>query len=219
MKIGIFGGTFNPIHYGHLRSAEEAREALGLDQIVFVPCFLPPHKGHKDIAPPEQRLEMLKMAIADNTDFELSRIELNREGPSYSVETFRELRKTYGADKSLYFIIGADSFVEIGLWKNYEELFQLTNLIIVTRPGYMQELGNKSPTSLLPVAIQPRFCYDSTKKILHHDSGMYIHFLETTGFDIASTRVRKCVAERQSITYLLPPDVERYIEEKKLYRT
>ena len=219
MKIGIFGGTFNPIHYGHLRSAEEAREALDLDRVVFIPCFLPPHKGHKDIAPPKQRLEMLQLAIAGNADLELSRIEVDREGPSYSVETFRELRKLYAEDEALYFIIGADSFVDIASWKDYEELFQLTNFIIVTRPGYMQGLGNKSPLSLLPVAIQCRFCYDSIEKILHHDSGKAIHLLETTGFDIASTQVRKCVAERKPITYLLPPEVERYIEEKKLYRT
>lgn len=217
MKTGIFGGTFNPIHYGHLRSAEEAREALGLDRVVFIPCLLPPHKGHKDIAPSSQRLEMLQMAIAEKAAFELSSIEVDREGPSYSVETFRELRKIYGEDESLYFIIGADSFVEISSWKSYEDLFPLTNFIIVTRPGYMEELEHKNPLGLLPVAIQSRFCYDSKEKILHHDSGMDIHFLETTGFDIASTMVRRCAAEGKSITYLLPPEVERYIEEKKLY--
>jgi len=217
LKTGIFGGTFNPVHYGHLRSAEEAREALDLDRIVFVPCFLPPHKGHKDISPPEQRVEMLQIAISGKSDFELSRIEVDRQGPSYSVETFRQLHKLYGEEESLYFIIGADSFVEIASWKDYEELFRLTNFIIVTRPGYMQGLGDKSPLNLLPVAIQSRFCYDPTEKILHHDSGMDIYFLETTGFDIASTQVRKCVAEGKSVTYLLPPEVERYIEEKKLY--
>lgn len=217
MKIGIFGGTFNPIHYGHLRSAEESREALSLDKIVFVPCFLPPHKGQKNISPSEQRVEMLQMAISHKADFEVSRIELDRKGHSYSVETFRELRKVYSDDESLYFIIGADSFVEISSWKDYEELFQLTNFIVVTRPGYMQGFEGKSPSSLLPVAIQSHFCYDSRKKILHHDSGQDIHFLETTGFDIASTQVRKYAAEGKSITYLLPPEVERYIEEKRLY--
>lgn len=215
MKIGILGGTFNPVHYGHLRSAEEVRESLSLDRIIFMPCYLPPHKDGEEVAPPDARLAMLELAIKDNPKFSTSDLELKRGGKSYSIETMKELENIYGESGQLSFIIGMDSFVEIGIWKSYSELFATTNFIVVARPEYM---GKKSPPDLLPVDIRGDFCYDSKSRMMEHSSGRTTCFIKTTLLEISSTKIRKNVAEERSIRYLLPLEVERYVEEKGLYR-
>ncbi len=218
MKTGIFGGTFNPVHFGHLRSAEEAREKLGLDRIIFIPCFLPPHKGDENLADPEKRLRMLELAIEGTPRFEISDMELKRGGKSFSVDTLKKLTAEYGSAEELFFIIGADSFTEIGTWFSYAELFEVTNFVVVARPGYIDNLRDKSPIQLLPVDIQGEFCYDCATKSLKHKSGKTTCFLETTLLDISSTQIRKKVSSGASIRFLVPGTVEKFILEEGLFK-
>jgi nicotinate-nucleotide adenylyltransferase len=218
LRTGILGGTFNPIHNGHLRSAEEAREILNLDRIIFIPCYLPPHKGENDVASPSARVKMLELAIEGNEHFEISDMEIKREGKSYSFETLGELNRLYGKEEELFFIIGTDSFIELGTWKDYEKLFSMVNFVVVARPGYVDSPKDSSPATRLPVEIRADFCYDSQLRLLKHKSGRATHFLETTLLDISSTKMREDISENRSVKYLLPAKVERFIEEKGLFK-
>lgn len=218
MRIGILGGTFNPVHSGHLRIAEEAREALSLDKIIFIPCFIPPHKEEEGIASADARMHMLELAVRDNPFFETSDMELRRGGKSYSIETLTMLRDDYGGSAQLLFIIGMDSYREIGIWKDYAELFNIADFAVVRRPLAFDERDELSPLELLPVDIRDEFCYDPDKRIAAHRSGRLTYFLETTMLDISSTRLRDCLARGKSVKYLMPAEVEAFIKEKVLYK-
>ncbi|MDT8317739.1 MAG: nicotinate-nucleotide adenylyltransferase [bacterium] len=218
MRIGILGGTFNPVHSGHLRIAEEAREAISLDKIIFIPCYIPPHKDEEGMASADARMHMLELAVRDNPFFETSDMELKRGGKSYSIETLTRLRDDYGESAQLLFIIGMDSYREIGIWKNYAELFYIADFAVVRRPLASDEKKELSPVKLLPVDIRDEFCYDPHKRIAAHRSGRLTYFLETTMLDISSTRLRDCLARGRSVKYLMPAEVEEFIKEKVIYK-
>ena len=136
-RVGVFGGTFDPVHYGHLVVAEEVYATLHLTEMVFVPTGQPPHKTHAEITATEHRLEMLELAIASNPHFTVSRVDLDRPGPSYTADTLRLLRKQWGGNTAIYFIIGGDSLEELLSWHNPSDVLrQLTHLVAVRRPGY-----------------------------------------------------------------------------------
>ena len=212
MKLGILGGTFNPIHSAHLRIAEEARDLFDLDRVVFIPAATPPHKplvGELSFA---SRLEMVRLAVADNPQFEVSDMEGVRGGRSYSIDTLRELKGNH-PEAELFFIVGADSFNDISTWKEYEAIFGLCHVISVQRPG-------STITSLaqaLPVAIADQFCDDSSAKRLSHSSGHAVYALDGVLLDISSSHIRQLVSGGRSIRYLLPDAVEHYIKEQRLY--
>lgn len=212
MNIGLMGGTFNPVHLAHLRIAEEARETYGLDRVLFIPAADPPHKPLAGEVPFSDRCEMVRLAIAGNSAFELSDIEGRRGGKSYSIDTIGCFRRQFPADQ-LFFIIGSDSFFEIGLWHRYAEIFRSCNLIVVERPG--RQVAD--PLAALPVAIKGEFGYTSETNRLQHESGLFVHFLKGCPLDISSTGIRHLVATRRSITYLLPSTVETYIKTKRIY--
>jgi len=212
MNIALMGGTFNPIHLAHLRIAEEARESFGLDRVVFIPAGDPPHKPLAGEVPFSQRCEMVRLAIAGNPAFELSDIEGQRPGKSYSIDTLNYFCGLHPDDK-LFFIIGSDSFLEIGLWHCYAEIFRLCNLIVVERPGRPVA----DPLTALPVAIRGEFGYTSEARLLTHESGQFVHFLRGCPLDISSTGVRELVAGGRSITYLVPSAVETYINTQRIY--
>ena len=212
-KIGLFGGTFNPIHYGHLRPAEEIFEAFQLDQVIFIPSADPPHKKKEGILPAPQRVEMVRLAIAGNPHFSLSPIEANRPGKSYSVETLGHFRRDLGPQAYLYFILGFDAFREIDTWKEYTRLFELCHFIIMTRPGFEKEFSPE----LLPVELAEKFCYDPKKGAYIHSSGFWIYPKEITALDISATKIRENLRAGLSITYLLPPAVEALIYQNKFY--
>jgi len=193
MKIAIMGGTFNPIHCGHLISAEEARDGFGFDSIIFVPSARPPHKDRHDIINPEHRHKMAVLATADNPYFQVSRIELDRTGPSYSIDTFRQLQEQYGSETQIAWIIGADSLIEITIWKDFDELLDICHFITTTRPNYN--------ISSVPEYIRRR-----------------VLFFEITAVDISATEIRRRVRENRSIKYLVHKSVEEYIHEHNLYR-
>ena len=212
MKIGILGGTFNPIHNAHLRIAEESRDLFGLERVIFIPAATPPHKPSVGELSFASRLEMVRLATADNPHFAVSDMEGVRGGRSYSIDTLRALALEYPQGE-LYFIVGADSFNDISTWREYAAIFSLCHLICVQRPG-------STITSLakaLPVAIAGEFCYDATAKRLSHSSGHGVYALDGVLLDISSSQIRLLARAGRSIRYLLPDAVEHYIKEQRLF--
>ena len=190
MKLGIFGGTFNPIHWGHLLIAEAAAEALELDRIIFIPCATPPHKQPRVLADARHRLRMVKLAIQGNPRFGCSDIEIRRGGPSYSVETLRQLRHAMPHAR-FYFLIGADSLRELPKWREAPALARLCEFICVARPG------KRKPRTRL--------------------RGLRVQELPGHPADISSSDIRVRLARGASVRYLVPEVVRRYIEKKRLY--
>ncbi len=139
MRIGIMGGTFNPIHYGHLNSAAEITGMFRLEKVIFIPTFIPPHKNVKDIIEPQHRLKMTELAVESDPGFSVSSIEIDRKGLSYSIETINELKRIYSREVELFFIMGIDAFLEIHSWKDVKGLFQSCNFIVSTRPDYRRD--------------------------------------------------------------------------------
>jgi nicotinate-nucleotide adenylyltransferase len=214
MRIGLFGGTFDPIHWGHLRSAEEVREAFDLDRVFFIPASVPPHKRGKTRTPARDRLEMVRLAVAENPRFTVSTVEIARRGVSYSIDTIRHFTETECKGGSLYFIIGLDAFAEIGTWKDFEGIFPLCNFIVTSRPGN----GYASPLRGTSIAVRRLFCYDFKRRIYTHRCGTSLHFLKLTDFAVSASDIRERERHGKSIRYLVPPSVEAYIKNHGLYK-
>ncbi|UCE17645.1 MAG: nicotinate-nucleotide adenylyltransferase [Gemmatimonadota bacterium] len=193
-RIGIFGGTFNPPHLGHLIVAEEVRQQCSLHKIVFMPSARPPHKVHSPLIDSQHRFIMTQLAVRDNPNFEISDMEMKRHGKSYTIDTLKEFRNTYGSHADIFFIMGGDSIFEIDTWKKPEELLGLCHVIVTTRPGF--DLTR----------VNDRF-------------GDRIIFVDVLNIDISSTDIRRRVREGRSILYLVPKGVEEYIRDEKLYLT
>ena len=214
MKIGIFGGTFDPIHWGHLRSAEEVSETFGLDRVYFVPASIPPHKRGQTHTPARDRLQMVRLAVAGNPRFRVSQIEIERPGVSYSIDTVREFRRRLDPSDSLFFMIGLDAFIEISTWRDYEEIFSLCNFIVTSRPGSIES----DPLKGAGIAVKKLFCYDFKQKNYRHRSGTRVYFVELTDIAISASEIRALVRQGKSTRYLGPSSVERYIKRRGLYR-
>jgi nicotinate-nucleotide adenylyltransferase len=212
MRIGLMGGTFNPVHLAHLRIAEEAREICALDRVIFIPAGDPPHKPLAGEVPFDRRSRMVSLAIGSNPFFELSAIEGERQGKSYSIDTIRAFRERFPCDE-LFFIIGSDSFLEIGLWHRFGEIFHACSLIVVERPGSLIN----DPPGALPVAIRGEFRYTAVSRRLDHASGTSVQFISGRPLDISSSEIRRLAAEGRSIRYLVPSQVETYITEQGIY--
>jgi len=195
-RVGLMGGTFDPVHYGHLCAAEEVREECGLEVVYFIPCNLPPHKESRGLTPAEHRFNMVQLATASNPGFAASRVEIERGGLSYTIDTVEEFRKRLGEGTEIYFITGADAIRELGTWKEPERLVELCRLVAVTRPGFrLDDLRAVLPAKLSK-AIEP---------------------LDVGCLNISSTEIRRRVAEGRSIRYLTPPEVALYIANHGLY--
>jgi nicotinate-nucleotide adenylyltransferase len=217
-RIGLFGGTFNPIHMGHLRGAEEIREAFGLQQVIFIPAAIPPHKVTEEVIEAKHRLEMVRLATANNPFFSTTDIELSRPEKSYSIDTIRYFRERH--PDIFFFILGRDAFVEIETWKEFQHLFSLCNFIVMTRPGFQKTLSTSvrvDSDSPLPEALVPVFRYDQEIKGWIHTSGHTLHFKDITVLDISSTKVRELIERGESVRYLIPGEVEAYIQKNRLY--
>lgn len=211
MKIGILGGTFNPVHFGHLHIAEEVLVYCGLDQVWFMPTCQPPHKQLADEVSFRHRLAMVEAAVVDEPRFVACDLEGRRGGTSYSVETLEQLHRQH-PDHQYYFIMGLDSFAEIGLWKNYPRLFELAHLVVTARPGF-----DGSLQQLLPVAIADRFCYDAESENLSHSGGFSVFSVTHTCRDVSSTEIRQLLQAGGDVTGLLPVAVSEYIKQHQLY--
>ncbi|MDT8443770.1 MAG: nicotinate-nucleotide adenylyltransferase [Desulfuromonadales bacterium] len=214
MKTGILGGTFNPIHLAHLRIAEEVQQACALDRLLFVPAAEPPHKDVAGEVSFEHRLAMVKEAIREYPNFQVSDLEIRRSGKSFSVDTLEILRRQDPHGEH-YFIIGLDSYRDIASWKDFTRIFNLTHLVIMTRPGVLLN----DPLEPLPVAAREDFCYDRETKKIRHKSGNNLIFLKETNLNISSTKIRNMLRNGQSIRHLVAPAVADYIQEHGLYQT
>lgn len=187
------GGVFDPIHCGHLFTAEEARVEFKLDKVIFVPCRHPTHKRENNISDPEDRYLMTVLATSNNHFFEVSKVEFDRPGPSYSIDTVKELLKKYNYRVKIFFITGADAFLEVDSWYKSEELIKLCQFVAATRPGYdLNKLDKKF------------------KRI--------IRIMEIPALSISSTDIRRRVKKGRNIKYLVTQEVEKYIYKKELYR-
>lgn len=203
MNLGVFGGTFNPVHLGHLRAAEEVREALGLDRVLFVPAKLPPHKPGRGIAPPDVRLDLVRRAVSGNQGFEVSDRELRRAGPSYSVDTLAELRAEVEPGQRIWFLIGADAYSEIHTWHRYPDLFRLADVAVMRRPP------DPGP-GLPPAGLEGEF--EPTRFGWRHRAGREVRFVPVTLLDISSTAVRYALGQGRSVRYLVPDSVLAELE-------
>ena len=197
-RLGIMGGTFDPIHIGHLQCAEEVREAFGLDGVLFIPAGDPWMKHDRCVTPAEMRYEMCARAVADNPYFDVSRIEIDRPGETYTVDTLRELRAFYPHNVQLFFISGADAIFNIMKWRESDEIPRLAQVVAMTRPGYVLS--------------------DSRQRYMRtHANFGTIMQKQVTALSISSTDLRKRVSQGKSIRYLTPASVAAYIAENGLY--
>jgi nicotinate-nucleotide adenylyltransferase len=199
-RIGISGGTFDPIHLGHLILAEGIREAFQLDKVLFIPSGKPPHKEASEVTDPEHRYAMVGEAVTSNPCFAGSRLELDRYGYTYTIDTLRQLKETYGSETELFFMTGADVVWDLTTWKSIAEVFELCEFVTALRPGYDRQAFHRQVDFL---------------KATH---GARIHTVEIPLIGVSSTDIRMRVRNGNSIKYLVPEGVERYIMSKGLYR-
>ena len=212
MKLGILGGTFNPIHSGHLRVAEEIGEELGLKKVYIIPSGMPPHKGQYPLADFSHRLEMAMLASKTSPLLEVWDIEGKRPGFSYSIETLQLFHSSFGSDLELFFIIGMDAFMEIKTWKEYQNLFDLASFVVINRPGHNEEKFSEFLESLTV-----GFIWEKKRNCFCHPSGNVLLKRHTTLMDISATRIREMVSHKKSIRFLVPEVVREYIEKVGLY--
>jgi nicotinate-nucleotide adenylyltransferase len=197
MRIGVLGGTFDPPHIGHLVAAEEARVRLHLERVLFVPAGMPPHKLDEPVTPVEHRLEMVTRAVASNPYFTVSRVDVDRPGPSYTVDTLRLLREQWGDDVEFYFIMGIDSLADLPNWHEPQRIIELCRLAVVDRPGYDAHI-------------------ESLERILPGLSRR-VEFVPMPQLEISSTELAERVRQGLPIRYQVPPAVEEYIYTHRLY--
>lgn len=200
MRLGIFGGTFDPIHIGHLILAEQCREACRLDRVLFVVAGQPPHKSNRQITPARQRLEMVELAIAGHSAFTASDMELNRPGPSYSVATLEQLAQHHPGDE-LFFLIGSDSLADLPMWYQPKRIAELATIVVATRPH-----SEPSDVAML-------------RTVLGHTAAERLkqHLVAIPLIEISSSNIRSRVTRKQSIRFMVPRSVECYVETHRLY--
>jgi nicotinate-nucleotide adenylyltransferase len=213
LRLGIFGGTFDPIHLGHCRAAEEMGQEFNLDKVFLIPAASPPHKSKEPVSPFQDRLEMARLAVGRRGLLEVLDIEGNRAGFSYSIQTLKEIDNLFGGGAELFFILGVDAFLEIETWKDYRDLFQYAHFVVISRG----DLGRKD---LEPVLrhLGPLTPVDDDPDILKLNTGKTLFLRVATLMDISSTQIRRLVSSGKSIRFLVPELVMFYIEEKGLYR-
>jgi len=220
-NIGLFGGTFDPIHLGHLKTVQEVQNSFGLETVYLIPASQPPHKTDRTVAPAADRMAMLQIALDPLHRLAVSEAEINRTGLSYSVETVAEFKRRFSGTASLFFIIGQDAFVEIHTWKAYRDLLAQVSFIVMTRPGAGKGLSSQVPTSLqafLDARISDGYIFDSATNLFQHPSLQPVRLFETTPVNISSTGIREKIKARQKFEHLLPEGVAAYITRKGLYR-
>jgi len=196
-RIGVIGGTFDPIHYGHLAAAEEARVRVNLEKVLFVVALLPPHKLDEDVTPVEHRLAMVRLGVASNPHFEISLVDVDRPGPSFTVDTISMLQEQWGPGTELFFVMGLDSLVEVPTWHQPERLIRLCHLVAVSRPRF--EVDMRQLEASVP-GISSR-----------------VEIIDMPEVDISSSDLQRRVKEGLPIKYQVPEEVERYIIEHRLY--
>ena len=201
MRIGIMGGSFDPIHIGHLMVAEQMREARQLERILFIPSKIPPHKAERELASPRDRIKMARLAVEGHSAFDVSDIELRREGPSYSIDTLAELREKWRDQHRIFFIIGSDTLADLPTWRRPGDLVDQADFLTAVRPGFPIDSWDDLSVTFSPeqVARLKQGCVD------------------TIPIGISSTEIRRRARQGHSIRYLVPEAVEQYIQRRGLY--
>jgi nicotinate-nucleotide adenylyltransferase len=213
MRLGLFGGTFNPIHHGHLRAELEIQEHFDLDRVLFLPAAVPPHKTSREIVSFAHRLKMVRLAVAGQPRLKASDAEIKRRGKSYSIQTVRSFHRAFPPGVELFFILGLDAFLEISTWKDYRQLFELCHFIVLDRQGFSRR---RLPEFLFR-EISPEFVPYPREHRFLHPAGYSVHWAPITRMAISSTFVRGLRRQGKSVAYLLPEAVEEYILKKRLY--
>jgi nicotinate-nucleotide adenylyltransferase len=212
--IGLFGGTFDPIHFAHLRLAEEVADGFGLEQVHFIPTAVPPHRNEPG-ASPAHRLAMTRLATRGNSRFVVDDLELRRTGTSYTIDTLSEVRSTSGS-RPLCLLMGADAFVALTTWHRWNELFDLAHVVVARRPGFeLEHLASSLPDALRDQYLRRQSVDPAALKVAPAGK-IFTH--ELTALDVSATELRALIKRGASLRYLLPDAVIAYIEEHKLYR-
>ena len=209
MRIGILGGTFNPIHIGHIRGAISTYETFLLDKLIFLPTGIPPHKKD-DVANAEYRYEMIRLSIEDLQFCEVSRYEVDLNKVNYTIDSIEHFKKTFPKDE-LFFIVGTDAFYYLSSWKNYKRLVELIAFIVVRRPEYETKIILKKYENMIKF-------YHIDIKAKHPAKPKTVYIYTPPAFDVSSSMIRNKIKRGECIKYLVPEKVEKFIFEKGLYR-
>lgn len=215
MRTGLFGGTFNPVHAGHIRISEEIKEKFDFDRMIIIPSAVPPHKKAVDIAGAEYRFEMTRKAFSDKSEYSVSDIEIRRHGPSYTVDTVNHFIANRNTDDEVYLLLGIDAFLEIDTWMSYMTLFELVPMVVISRPGYgaWDIMGD-----FLKKKISAGYTLSKNKQYYGHEKLHRVYRSCVTAVPISATDIRENIKEGKPIAGLVPETVEAYIMEKGLYQ-
>lgn len=221
MRVGLFGGTFNPVHFGHLRTVLEVRERFGLDRVYLIPSAIPPHKSEAGIANPSDRLEMIRLAVANDSEFVVSNVELLRTGPSYTIDTLSFFENVLPISDQLFLIVGLDAFLEIHTWKDFRKILAALPLIVMGRPA----ASDPGRFMDMPLAVTgyldglaSGYRYDCRQSVFIHPQFQPVYLIKVTSLDISSSAIRSLVQSGRSIRYLVPDAVSEFIASKGLYQ-
>ncbi len=220
MRYGLFGGTFNPIHLGHLRAALEVKEGFELEEIFLIPAALPPHKIPGEVVDAGDRLHMLNLALEDTAGLSVSDVELKRSGPSYSIDTVNHFKSALPEKSEIYLVMGLDAFLEIDSWKSYEELLVQVPIIVINRPktdSRLSRVGWEDMHDHLRSSISGDYKFSEEPSCYSAGGKQSIYTFEVTALDISSTRIRRLIKEGRSIGYLVPWKAAEFINARGLY--
>ncbi len=218
--IGLFGGTFNPIHLGHIQVIQEVKKGFGLDKIFIIPSALPPHKEPDGLVDAGDRVEMIRLSFSNHPDFAVSDIELKRSGPSYTIDTVRHFKSILPEDTRLFLILGLDAFLEIDTWKSYKDLFLLIPFIVMSRITSGEEVRvfeRKTFENYLKSKISEGYNISDLQSSYIHEEKQPVFVFDVTPVDISSTKIRKLIKTGRPIKSLVPEIVEAFIKSKGLY--
>jgi len=214
-RIGLMGGTFNPVHLGHLRAAEEIAEKLKLDQVYFMPTARPPHKSEGPLAGYGRRLEMLKLAVSDRPGFWTSDLENHLPQPSYTINTIKAFKKAWSARTAIFFLVGLDSFMTLPQWHSFQDLLAETSFVVFARAGIPEKFADMKKMLIENLDVKVR--WSAKKEIFTAPGFRPIHFLPGGQLEISSTNLRQRLESGASVRYLVPEPVRIYIEKHGLY--
>jgi nicotinate-nucleotide adenylyltransferase len=220
MRIGLFGGTFDPIHFGHLRAALEVKEGFGLTQIFLIPAAIPPHKAREGVAPAADRLRMIGLAVDDEPGLTPSDVEIRRSGPSYTIDTVRHFQREFAGAAEIFLIMGLDAFLEIDTWKSFRELLALVAVIVISRPdadGPTADRGAQVLSDYLRARISTQAAAAGVPASFGGPDLRGVRMHPVTALDISSRRIRELVRTGRSIRFLVPAAVRDWIQTKGLY--
>jgi len=222
MRIGLFGGTFNPIHMGHLLTAGEVKKSFSLDKFFFILSALPPHKKQGKVVDVKDRMEMLLHALNNHSGFSVSDVELKRKGPSYTIDTVVRFKSNYPEGTEFYLIMGLDAFLEIDTWKLYREFFDLIPIIVMARPDAEKQSRKtrlKRVEKFIKEKISDGYNYfqSDSHNFFLHDKKQPVFIFDVTPMDISSTKIRSLIKKGESIKSLVPEKVEKIIKTRGLY--